>query len=136
MFSDLFERTLGDLQCLQSRFQILTRMSSKKFAALYPQTLHDLLPLFSFSVRRRVWLVANLSTKARVLESLLDGVLSDLERKDGMAEVFIPGFITDSLYLPLKPFELPYQTLQLILLGLSQLSHSSRSSFTAISYIF
>jgi hypothetical protein len=46
-----FQRPLGDLQCLESRFQIFTRMGFEKFAALNSESLDIFPPPRGLAVR-------------------------------------------------------------------------------------
>src|ERR1041385_3520562 len=95
--SDLFQRTLGDGQCLESGFQILIRMSSKKFTAMLCDSLNRVQPLLCLKVSFSIRSVLDFATEPRVLERLFQRVLSNFERKDSMCQIFVSGFFMNRL---------------------------------------
>jgi hypothetical protein len=72
-------------------------MRFKKFTALDAQPFHDLMPLLSLPVCFWISLVLNLATQAGVFESLFDCMFSDFERQCAVREVFVTGFLMESL---------------------------------------
>jgi hypothetical protein len=91
VFNDLFERTFSDLQCSERGFQILARVSLKKFASLVSQPFDDLVPLFYLLMSFRTRFVLYLSAQPRMLERFFHRVFNDLKREHAVRQVLVTG---------------------------------------------
>src|SRR6516225_6348743 len=84
VFGDFFQRTFGDGQRLQSGFQILARVSGKKFIALIFDVFDGVQPLFCLIVGFGIRLMLNLAAESGVLQCFFDCVVRDFECKHSM----------------------------------------------------
>src|SRR5215510_9471820 len=92
VLSDFFQRNLGDFQRFEHGFQILIRMSFKKFSALDSQPFYDPIPLLRLTMRFGIRLMRNLSTKPCMFEGFFHRVFGNFEGEHTMSEVLVTGF--------------------------------------------
>src|SRR5262245_5922400 len=97
VLSDFFQRTLSDFQRLERGFQILARVSFKKFAALDSQPFYDLVPLLRLTMRFGIRLMRNLSTTPCMFEGFFHRVFGNFEGEHAVSEVLVTSFFMDRL---------------------------------------